>query len=117
MQTTSTQALAALNASGSLAVTASGVPALPVFAGPVNAAQRGAYITPSPDFQGNWSLYRRTAGYQADAAGIPQLVLMGDNTFINFASTAPLANLSSMDSLSLVVTSRTSGSITMSVTQ
>ena len=105
MQTTTSPALAALNASGSLAVTASGVTALPVFAGPVNAAQRGAYITPS------------SAGYQADAAGIPQLVLMGDNTFINFASTAPLANLSGMDSLSLVVTSRTAGSITMSVVQ
>jgi len=73
MQTTSTAALAASGASGSLPVTASGVAAgtasLPVFAGAPNPGRAGIYISASNDFIGGWALYRHTSGYQADPAG------------------------------------------------
>ncbi len=121
MITTSTSPLASAGASGSVPVTAAGVPAgtsgLPIFAGPPNAAQLGAYLTPSPDFVGNWSLYRHGSGFRADPAGIPQIVTTGDNISLAFASTAPLASLSGMDSLSLVLTSRTAGTIALAVVQ
>ncbi len=121
MQTTSTPALAASGASGSVAVTAAGVPAgtsgLPVYAGPANPAQVGIYIAASPDFQGNWSLYQRGSGFRADPAGIPQIVTTGDNISLAFASTAALANLSGMDLVSLVVTARTAGTIALAVVQ
>ena len=121
MQTTSTAALAASGASGSLPVTAAGVPAgtsgLPVFAGAPNPGRAGIYITPSADFQGTFGLYKHGSGYQADPAGIPGLALAGDNTFINFAPPSALANLSGMDSLSLVVTSRSAGTLSMSLVQ
>lgn len=121
MITTSTSPLASAGASGSVAVTASGVAAgtasLPVYAGPPNAAQLGAYLSASPDFVGNWSLYRHGSGFRADPAGIPQIVTTGDDVMLKFASNGPLANLSGMDSISIVLTSRSAGSITMSLVQ
>ncbi len=121
MQTTSTAPLASAGASGSLPITAAGVPAgtsgLPVYAGPPNAAQLGAYLSASPDFVGNWSLYRHASGFRADAAGIPQIVLSGDNIFIILAPPSALANLSGMDSVILNLTARTAGTITLSVVQ
>jgi len=121
MTTTSTPALASAGATGSLAITsptvAAGTSGLPVFAGAVNPARTGAYITASPDFVGNWSLYRHASGYQADPAGRPGLVLMGDNTFIDFAGLAPIANLSGVDSLILTLTAYSGGNIVLSVTQ
>ncbi len=121
MITTSTSPLASAGASGTLAITSPGVAAgtasLPVFAGGPNPARAGIYITPSPDFVGNFSLYKHGSGYQADAAGIPVLALAGDNTFIYFAPPSALANLNGMDSLILNLTSRSAGTLTLSVTQ
>jgi hypothetical protein len=121
MTTTSTSPLASAGATGSLAITAAGVAAgtsgLPVFVGAPNAAQPGIYLSASPDFVGNWSLYRHASGFRADAAGIPQIVLSGDNTFIILAPPSALANLSGMDSIALVVTARTAGSLVLSVVQ
>ena len=121
MQTTSTSALASAGASGSISITASGVAAgtasLPVFAGAPNPGRAGIYLVASPDFIGGWALYRHTSGYQADPAGRPQITITGDNVSLNFASTAALASLAGMDSVSLVLTSRTAGTLTMSVTQ
>jgi len=121
MPTTSTPSLTTAGASGSLAVTAAGVPAgtsgLPVFAGAPNPGRAGIYITPSADFQGTFGLYKHGSGYQADPAGIPGLALAGDNTFINFAPPSALANLSGMDSVILTLTSRNTGSISMSLVQ
>ncbi len=143
--TTSTPALAAPNASGSLPISIPGVavpytvpspvpgaPPLPVaagttlfkiFAGPPVAGQVGAYINPSPDFIGSWSLLRRMVGTALDPAGpalpnsAPQLVLAGDNTSLAFASTAPLATIAGADTIVLVVTARSAGSLTLSVVQ
>ncbi len=121
MITTSTSPLASAGASGTLPITSPGVAAgtasLPVFAGGPNPARAGAYLLASADFQGGWALYRHTSGYQADDAGRPGLAITGDNVSLGFASTAPLANLNGMDSISLVVTARTAGSIVMSVVQ
>lgn len=121
MITTSTAPLASAGASGSIPVTSPGVAAgtsgLPVFVGAPNVAQPGIYLSASPDFVGNWSLYRHASGFRADAAGIPQIVLSGDNTFIILAPPSALANLSGMDNVNLVVTSRSAGSIVLSVVQ
>jgi len=121
MPTTSTPSLTAAGASGSLAVTAAGVPAgtsgLPVYAGPVNAARAGIYIAASNDFIGGWALYRHTSGYQADPAGRPQITITGDNVSLAFSSTGALASLAGMDSISLVLTAYSAGSVTMSVVQ
>lgn len=119
--TTSTPALAASGASGSVPITspgvATGTSGLSVFAGAPNAAQLGAYLSASQDFRGSWSLYRHTTGFRADPAGIPQIVTTGDDVMLKFASTGPLASLSGMDSLSLVVTAYSAGSIVLAVVQ
>ena len=121
MITTSTAALAASGASGSLPVTAAGVPAgtsgLPVFAGPPNPAQVGIYIAASADFVGGFVVQRHMTGFRTGPTDAPQTVTQGDDVMLKFASNGPLASLSGMDSLSLVVTSRSAGSIVLSVTQ
>ncbi len=121
MITTSTAPLASAGASGSLPITAAGVPAgtasLPVYAGPPNPAQLGAYLTPSADFVGSFVLQRHMTGFRTGPTDAPQTVALGDNISLTFAFNGPLASLSGMDSVSLVVTARTAGSITMSVTQ
>ena len=121
MQTTSTVPLASAGASGSLPITAAGVPAgtsaLPVYAGAPNAAQLGAYLTPSPDFVGGFVLQRHMTGFRTGPTDAPQTVALGDDVMLKFAFNGPLATLSGMDSVSLVLTSRTAGTLTMSVTQ
>jgi len=121
MITTSTSPLASAGASGSVPVTAAGVSVgtsgLPVYAGAPNAAQLGAYLTPSPDFVGGFVLQRHMTGFRTGPTDAPQTVALGDDVMLKFAFNGPLASLSGMDSISLVVTARTAGSITMSVTQ
>jgi len=121
MITTSTSPLASAGASGSVAVTAAGVPAgtsgLPVYAGPPNPARAGIYIVASIDFIGGWALYRHTSGYQADPAGRPQIAITGDNVSLAFSSTGALASLAGMDSVSLVLTAYSAGNLTLSVVQ
>ncbi len=121
MQTTSTVPLASAGASGSLPITAAGVPAgtsaLPVYAGAPNAARAGIYIAASNDFIGGWALYRHTSGYQADPAGRPQITITGDNVSLAFSSTGALASLAGMDSVSLVLTAYSAGNLTLSVVQ
>jgi len=121
MITTSTAPLASAGATGSLAITAAGVAAgtasLPVYAGPPNPAQLGAYLSVSADFVGSFVLQRHMTGFRAGPTDAPQTVALGDNISLTFASTGPLASLSGMDSISLVLTSRTAGTITMSLVQ
>ena len=121
MQTTSTAALAASGASGSLPVTASGVAAgtsgLPVYAGAPNPAQVGIYIAASADFVGGFVVQRHMTGFRTGPTDAPQTVALGDDVMLKFAFNGPLASLSGMDSISLVVTARTAGSITMSLVQ
>jgi len=119
--TTSTPPLASAGASGSVAVTASGVAAgtsgLPVYAGAPNPAQVGAYLTPSPDFVGGFVLQRHMTGFRTGPTDAPQTVALGDDVMLKFAFNGPLANLSGMDTLTLAVTSRTAGTLSLSVTQ
>lgn len=121
MLTTSTPPLASAGAAGSLAITSPGVSAgtsgLPVYAGPPNPAQLGAYLTPSPDFVGGFVLQRHMTGFRAGPTDAPQTVALGDDVMLKLAFNGPLANLSGMDSVSLVLTARTAGSITMSLVQ
>jgi len=119
--TTSTPPLASAGASGSLAVTASGVPAgtsaLPVYAGAPNAAQLGIYIAASADFVGNFVLQRHMTGFRTGPTDAPQTIALGDDVMLKFAFNAPLASLSGMDSILLVLTARSAGSITLAVVQ
>ncbi len=121
MLTTSTPALVASGATGSLAITSPGVSAgtasLPVYAGAPNAAQLGAYLSPSPDFVGGFVLQRHMTGFRTGPTDAPQTVALGDDVMLKFAFNGPLASLSGMDSISLVLTSRTAGSIVLSVVQ
>jgi len=121
MITTTTPALAAPGASGSVPITSPGVAAgtsgLPVYAGPPNAAQLGAYLSASPDFVGNWSLYRHMTGFRTGPTDAPQTITQGDDVMLKFAFNGPLASLSGMDSLNLVVTARSAGTIALSVVQ
>ncbi len=121
MLTTSTPALAASGATGSLAITSPGVAAgtsgLPVYAGPPNPAQPGAYPSASADFVGSFVLQRHMTGFRTGPTDAPQTVALGDDVMLKLAFNGPLASLSSMDSISLVLTARTAGTLTMSVTQ
>ena len=121
MLTTSTPPLASAGATGSLAITSPGVSAgtsgLPVYAGPSNPAQLGAYLSASADFVGAFVLQRHMTGFRTGPTDAPQTVALGDDVMLKFAFNGPLASLSGMDSIALMVTARSAGSITMSVTQ
>ncbi len=121
MITTTTPALAVSGASGSIAITAAGVAAgtasLPVYAGPPNVAQPGVYLSASADFVGAFVLQRHMTGFRAGPTDAPQTIALGDNISLTFAFNGPLASLSGMDSILLTLTARTSGTLTMSVTQ
>lgn len=121
MITTSTAPLASAGATGSIPITSPGVAAgtsgLSVYAGPPNAAQLGAYLTPSPDFVGGFVLQRHMTGFRAGPTDAPQTVALGDDVMLKFAFNGPLASLSGMYSVSLVLTALTAGNIVLSVVQ
>jgi len=119
--TTSTPALTTAGATGSLAITspnvAAGTAAVAIYAGAPNPTQPGAYLVASADFVGGFVVQRHMTGFRTGPTDAPQTVTQGDDVMLKFASNAPLASLSGMDSVILTLTARTAGSLVLAVVQ
>ena len=117
MKIVSTLILASAGSSGSLAVVSAEVVAgsaeLPVYVTAPDLTQFGAYLVPSGNFIGTWSLSRRSITLTPVAE--IRVVKYGDETFFGLQDASPIARLTRINDLTVTLTSCHAGNLTLSM--
>ena len=117
MQIVSSLTLASAGSSGSLVVVSAEVVAgsakLPVYVTAPDLTKFGAYLVPSGNFIGTWSLSRRSITLTPVLE--IRVVKYGDETFFGLQGASAIANLARINDLIMTLTSCHAGNLTLSM--